>query len=56
MVALLKASNDRGYRQKRIISRGIINKTHLIAKGQGGLDVVQQTADHLFSRNVMTTL
>lgn len=34
LVALLKASNDRGYRQKRMLSRGIINKTHLIAKGQ----------------------
>jgi hypothetical protein len=56
LVALLKASNDLCYRQKRMIGGGVINKTHLIAKGQGGLDVVQQTADHLFSWNVMTTL
>ena len=59
VVALLNASDDRGYRQKRMIGGGIINKPHLIAKGQGDLDIVQQTgneADHLFSRNMMTTL
>ena len=56
LVELLNASDDRGYRQKRMIGGGIINKPHLIAKEQGGLDIVQEKAAHLFSRNMMTTL
>jgi hypothetical protein len=47
--ALLQARDDRGHKQEWIISRKNINKTHLLAEGQGGVDVLQQKGDADFT-------